>query len=335
MNHIEAYQILNLPYGSSTDEIQKRFAKLVVIYKPDDSPTEFMKIHEAYKLLTKHSSTSTNPSDIFSDTVETIFDEWDNDFQQLDDDFDVEEARIQAEKEQKEKEEAILRIQKEEKLNQAALLAFEQLEQLLLEPENRFTLKKLKVFLKQKEIIPFLTTDIFMNGIKSLFEKTCICYEYCSALLKTYDFLTESSLQNMQRIEMRKFLLEKKSCAPDILPDPMSWKHFLPILIAYALFIAPNNTTFIGNMIHITSIFLFFFGEWFLRQKLHWRKSSAIWFISLIYTIIGFFMIEYRLCYLDPENSMVMWCLWFTLSFVNFFIRLTRPFGRSASRNMK
>ena len=51
-----AYEILKLPYGADPDQIKKSYASLILQYKPDEYPLEFMQIHEAYKFLTSCSS---------------------------------------------------------------------------------------------------------------------------------------------------------------------------------------------------------------------------------------------------------------------------------------
>ena len=176
MNQTDAYRILNLPDGSSKEQVQEQFSRLVLQYKPDEHPAEFMKIHTAYKLLMQDSAqadstflqTDTGPSDI-------IFDEWEDEFQKLDETFDTEEARIRKEQFRKEQLEAKERLINRKKTALAITEKLEQLRQLLALEENKKNFKPLKEFFVQEELRPLLLEPDWMNGIQSLLAEKKVC----------------------------------------------------------------------------------------------------------------------------------------------------------------
>lgn len=103
-----AYELLKLPYGADPDQIKKSYASLILQYKPDEYPLEFMQIHEAYKLLTSSLSSSmyVGLQDVAVNDADYTPDEWAFYFNQMDEEHDIRmEKEKKLEEEQRREEE--------------------------------------------------------------------------------------------------------------------------------------------------------------------------------------------------------------------------------------
>lgn len=72
MNIQEACQLLDVPIGSSTEDVKKAFKKKAMEYHPDRNKSEgaeakFKKINEAYQLLEKHGTNPPDPRNVASE----------------------------------------------------------------------------------------------------------------------------------------------------------------------------------------------------------------------------------------------------------------------------
>lgn len=124
MTKKEAYAILNVPEKASLTELEEAFSKLILQYKPEEAPAMFMKIHEAYHLLTgsnvsKHGNSIIHTIDFFAkDGCSDSFaaDEWDQAFEQMDHEYDImRENEEKKQKELKRKQEEKTKKQEEKK----------------------------------------------------------------------------------------------------------------------------------------------------------------------------------------------------------------------------
>lgn len=325
MTRAEAYQILDLPYDSNKEDIQKRFTELAVKFKPDESPNEFMQIYSAYKTLTSSSSTFIeDETDIFNDISTEIVDEWEDTFLKLDEAFDAEEKKQQ----QLEKD----RIDQERR--ERTILIHNALEKVdnIICKENYRNKKALKNLFKQKELLILLVDPEFILGIKNLFTKRDICYEYCSIILKAYDFLIKNSQENLRRIDMRKFLLDKLYHAKDMQPGEINWNLFSGPVMLFAFLNLCNALTLIENLFHIILLCFFILSERFLRKQLHWRKYTAYNISSILCTVILFIFTEYYLAVnnMNIDGTMIIMSIWMPYTLVVGFLSFKRFLMRSS-----
>lgn len=333
MDRSEAYRILNLPYGSSEEQIQKQFSKLVVKFKPDENPTEFMQVHMAYKLLTQGSGYHSDGNSSHwgeDDSSDEIFDEWDDEFQKLDENFDMKEQRRKLEEDRKRR---LIEEQKKLAREKAALAArakLQELQTIIFQEESKRNLKLLQNFFKQKETKEVLLELDFMNGINDLFNQRVICQNYCNAILKAYDFYIPNDARDTYRISMRRFLLEKYNRAPDMLPEPMNWKLLLPFILCFALLNYSMELNPVENLFQCALVCVFVAIERILRKKLHRRKYTAYHLASMVCVISGFLFAESYAGQNSPSFDWIMclWCWWFIFAFATALISCKRAFFR-------
>ena len=323
MTRSEAYTILNLPVNSSKEQIQEQFSKLIQKFKPDESPEQFMRIHQAYKLLTDNlNQESTNP---FSASADYLKDPWDDLFQSMDDLHDKEEARRQEEeriRKQQEEEEKKATREKIKSAIRESILAFQEI---LSQPQSHANIKALKTWIsKAKEQHIYLEKD-FTDQVQATILEKSFCRQYCSVLKKAYLYSTKAPItpaQNQLRHNMWIFLDNKYPFLPDILPAPVSFKEAaeffvgitgICLLVGFSMEEAILQCLFLGG---------FLLAERFLRKHLRFRRVTILHITSVICTILLYYPTQhYR--NIDPQHAdliILSWTSWFIYAMISGFI---------------
>ena len=234
MTRKEAYQLLQLPPGSSIQDVKESFAELVNLYHPEKHPLEFQQIYAAYKLLTGEQNIVIPETNSGENKPEEEFrkDRWDDLFGQMDQEYDAHQEELRREEqlrmEQQKQEEERKKQEQERKIQET----LDGIRDNLKETPTRARRKRLKHLLSGAKKSGLLCVTQFMEGLKDLCMAYDVSFQTFKILLSAYDYFTTSQEEEFCRRNMRIFLLGKRANAPDE-RMPLSWKHLLVIFLIW------------------------------------------------------------------------------------------------------